>query len=90
MGDNIGKIIYRTLPYNSASLTTLWHHVDPNPSIISRLLCKYMTTSPYGLWVVGHGSWVVGHWLWIVVGVILLSVWAQSKKQEGMKSSRKS
>ena len=39
MGDNIGKIMYRTLPYNAASLTTLWHHVDPKHSVVSSFLC---------------------------------------------------
>ena len=29
MGDNIGKIVNRILPYNAASLTMLWPHVDP-------------------------------------------------------------
>ena len=41
MGDNIGKIMYQTLPYNAASLTTLRNHVDPNHSVVSRLLCIY-------------------------------------------------
>ena len=28
-----------TLPNNAASLTTLWHHVDPNHSVASSFLC---------------------------------------------------
>ena len=33
--------MYGTSPYNAASLTTLWHHVDPNHSVVSRLLCTH-------------------------------------------------
>ena len=29
MGDNIGKIVYWTLPYNTVSFTLRWHHLDP-------------------------------------------------------------
>ena len=39
MGDNIGKIMYWTLPDNAASLTTLWHHVNPKHSVVSNFLC---------------------------------------------------
>ena len=39
MGDNGGKTIFRNLPYNAASPTTLWHHVDPKHSIVSSFLC---------------------------------------------------
>ena len=41
MGDNIRKIMYWTLPYNAASLTALWHHVDPKHSFVSSFLCIY-------------------------------------------------
>ena len=44
MGDNIVKIMIRSLPYNAASLTTLWHLKDPNHSVVSRLLCIITTT----------------------------------------------
>ena len=36
MGDNIGKVVYRTLPNNADSLTTLYHQVDLKHSVISR------------------------------------------------------
>ena len=39
MGDNMGKIMHQTLPYNTTSLTTLWYHVDPKHNVVSRLLC---------------------------------------------------
>ena len=39
MGDNMRKIVYRTLPYTAASLTMLWHHVDPKHSVVSSFLC---------------------------------------------------
>ena len=39
MGDNIGKVVYRTLTYKGDSLTTLYHHVDLKHSIISRKQC---------------------------------------------------
>ena len=38
MGDNIGN---RTLPYNATSLISLWYHVDPKCSVVSRMLCTW-------------------------------------------------
>ena len=52
MGNNLGKVVYVTLPYNADSLTTLYHQVDPKHSVISRfqctsfLVCGYIFTSP--------------------------------------------
>ena len=34
MGDNIGKVVYQTLPYNAVLLTMLYHHVDPKHSSV--------------------------------------------------------
>ena len=45
MGDNIGKVEYQTLPYNAASLTTLWYHVDPKHSVVSSFLCILYVTN---------------------------------------------
>ena len=46
MGNNTGTSGYRTLPYNAvgaisltASLTTLYHDMDPEHSVVSRFQC---------------------------------------------------
>ena len=42
MGDNIGISSYWTLPYNAicaVSLTSLYHDMDPDHSIVSRFQC---------------------------------------------------
>ena len=39
MGDNIEIFSFRTLPYNALPLISLYHGLDPNHSIVSKLLC---------------------------------------------------
>ena len=56
MGDNIGKIMYWPLSYNADSLTTLYHALDPNHSIVSGFQCD---------WLKGHGSFPVGTNSWL-------------------------
>ena len=39
MGDNIVKIMYRTIPYNANSLISLYHALDPNHSVVLGFQC---------------------------------------------------
>ena len=39
MGDNIVKILYRTLPYSTDSLTLLYHDLDPEHSVVMGFQC---------------------------------------------------
>ena len=41
MGDNIEKVVYQTLLYNTVSLTTLYHQMDPKHSVILREQCIF-------------------------------------------------
>ena len=39
MGDSVVKIMYWTLPYNADSLTSLYHGLDPEHSVVQGFQC---------------------------------------------------
>ena len=39
VGDNIVKIMYRTLPYNAPPLISLYHGLDPKHSVVMGFQC---------------------------------------------------
>ena len=40
MGENIEISSFRTLPYSAPSLISLYHGLDPNHSVVLRVLCS--------------------------------------------------
>ena len=51
VGDNIVKIMYRTLPYNATPLISRCHRLDPNHSVVTGFQCTRIWKNQTFFWV---------------------------------------